>query len=251
MSNQIETVGMIGFGSMGQFVAENMLPDTEVVVHDKEFVGDNINGVIVGSFDEVAECDAIILAVPASSLVGAVGRLANARPPKKEQLLVDISSVKMFPEKVIDELWHGESLLTHPLFGPQSAKSGLNDHRLIVTSTEGRKADELLGIWRGLGIKQISMTAEDHDREMAMIQALPFALGRLASEVDEGSSLELQTPSRLSVRKLMALDTAQSDELFETMLCFNPFADKVVRGLRRAISNIPESTMNYSITAEA
>ncbi len=228
--NNIEKVGIVGFGAMGQLMAEKMFPDLEIRAHDPNLKAGEINGVEMVSLEEVAQSDAVVLAVPASQLLK-VGRELVCLVPE-DTLLVDVCSVKMFSEIVFSDLrTQGKNigkLLCHPLFGPQSANKGLTGHRVFVTKSEGEKAKELVGNWQKIGLKTIEITAEVHDQLMVPIQAIPFVIGRMVAMLGLDDPISLQTPSRLSVRKLEWLDEMQSDDLFKTIIDFNPFAKDVI-----------------------
>jgi prephenate dehydrogenase len=103
-----------------------------------------------------------------------------------------------------------------------------------VTESAGDRAAELVGRWQQLGLKIIEMTAEEHDRQMAAVQAVPFILGRIATKLGLDDAMALQTPSRLAVRKLEWLDQVQSEELLRTIVAFNPQALRMLEGVIEA-----------------
>lgn len=230
MSN-IEKVGIVGFGAMGQLMADKMFPGLEVLAHDPNLDVDEINGVKLVSLSEVAQSDAVVTAVPgATNLLQVARELASLIP--EGTLLVDVSSVKVIPELIFSDLRENGrnigKLLCHPLFGPQSASKGLNGHRIFVTKSEGEKADELVGLWSGLGLNIIELSAEEHDKLMVAVQAIPFAIGRMVAMLGLDDPVAVQTPSRLNVRKLEWLDEQQSDGLLKTIIRDNPFAKAVL-----------------------
>lgn len=238
MKNSIERVGIIGFGAMGQLMAEKMFDGCEVVAHDPNITEKQIGDVPLVDFDTALDVDATVLAVPAPSLHEVARNIAKSGVLEKANpLLVDICSVKTFPEVVFNYRLenHQEVLLSHPLFGPESAANSLQGHRVIVTEAKGDKAAELQERWKALGLNIIEMTANEHDREMAAIQAVPFIFGRLATRLELHDSVTLQTPSRLAVRKLEWLDEIQSQELFETITRFNPFVVGLLQELEAEV----------------
>jgi len=250
MSNSIETIGIVGFGPMGKLMSETMLPEAVVSICDPAL--GHINNESVKAL-ELSDEDAVLLTVPASALWGVLndvlvkpavrrGWSDEMKEDWKEPLLIEPSSVKLFPEKLVEMIDpdYPELLHCHPLFGPQSASDGLQGLKVVVTKKRGEKAEEILDLWDGLGLDILEMSAETHDREMAKIQAVTFILGRLASNSGilalEDSTLA--TPSSKVLCDLARLDVAHSEELFRTIIGFNPFVTKEIRKLEHSLGSI-------------
>lgn len=216
---------------MGQLVAEKMLPTKEIVAVDPRIAAPPLAHVTMTDIDTVAQSDAVIVAVPARHLERAVSDVTREMPDTT--LLVDISSVKIFPGQVFNRFWpsdRNDSLLCHPLFGPQSAANRLEGLDLIVTEQSGDKAEELLRLWGRLGLNIARLSADEHDRQMAEVHAKTFILGRLAHAAGDTPS-QFNPPSHKAIEMLEALDAAHSPELFEAIVHFNPHA----RGLFAAM----------------
>lgn len=173
MSNSIETVGFIGCGAMAEVVAEHMLPSgVEIMGFDPQKLArvrgtekESSGKIPLRALAEVANADMVVFAVPTRETESAVIALHNGsnrfNDRSNPQLIMDVSSVKQFPEgwfkRVVSE-W-GETLVTHPLFGPQSIGSGLNGKDIIVTSHDGEKAELLLDHWTMAGARVTHMNA--------------------------------------------------------------------------------------------
>ncbi len=65
-----------------------------------------------------------------------------------------------------------------PLFGPQSANGGLSGLRFVVCPVRGGRYEQVAAFGRLLGLKVTVTTPEEHDREMAYVQALTHLIGR-------------------------------------------------------------------------
>ncbi|MDB5182486.1 MAG: hypothetical protein JWO47_270 [Candidatus Saccharibacteria bacterium] len=265
MRNTIESVGFVGFGPMGQLMGRHMFPGAEI-----EFVDPNVNqppdGISATKVEDNFTFsrgsnqapDAVVLTVPARAfwpvskevILGPIieenwpeGLLDELPAP----LIVDPCSVKMFTEAVIArrDPNYPELLHCHPLFGPQSATKSVAGKTVIVTKKVGEKADKLLGTWEELGLKIVEMTAEEHDEKMAYIQLVPFLLGRIANKLGLrdllGSGLE--TPTFMEAIDLANLDEAHSDELFRTIMDFNPFAHRILFRIRQQINWIEQDSL--------
>ena len=238
--NSITRVGFIGFGPMGQLVAEKMLPDIEIVAVDPQFAQSPLAHVAMADIDAVAHSGIVIVAVPARHLEQAVSDVT--RKMSDSTLLVDISSVKIFPSQVFRRFWpadRNQSLLCHPLFGPQSASKSLEGLDLIVTKESGDKAEELLRLWESLGLNVARLTADEHDRQMAEVHAKTFILGRLAHAAGD-MPVAFNPPSHKAIEMLEALDAAHSPELFEAIVSFNPYAAKINTRMRAALDGLDQ-----------
>lgn len=243
MSNSFEKVGFVGFGPMGQLMASRMFEGAEI-----EFVDPGMQGAPDG-FEATqqdnpfnfayGDVDAAVLTVPARAMRDAAYEIVRVpqtsvhwpkdiRDDFNAPLVVEPCSVKMFPQAVIETIdpHYPELLHCHPLFGPQSAADSVEGKTLVVTKKVGEKADRLLDCWDKLGLDIIEMSAEDHDRMMVKIHIIPFALGRIANKLGlhelAGSRFEA-TYFKAAVA-LAELDKKQSEELFRTIMEFNPFA---------------------------
>ena len=122
---------------------------------------------------------------------------------------------------------HVDLVATHPLFGPQSARTGLDGLRLVVCPIRGDRHDKVAAFGRSLGLTVTVTTPEEHDREMAYVQALTHLIGR--SLVNLGIPDEqLKTASYQHLLELCALIGADTFELFTAIQTQNPFAAEVV-----------------------
>lgn len=260
MSKNIESVGFVGFGPMGQLMADKMMPGgIEKLAVDpglqaevrKGNMGERIGDTTLTSIGNVTNCDVVVFAVPARALEDAVlsvvdnSKRFNAwSRSDNNQLFIDISSVKSFPEGMfmrhgMDEL--DQIMLAHPLFGPQSTVDGVEGKDIIITKeNDSTASNQLITLWGSLGVNTVRMTSDDHDREMAQVQALPFTIGsafnRLGLTNDELAQLD---PQKLQYLQAIAdVDSNHSHALTETILGFNPHASKLTRNFFMSLRRI-------------
>ncbi len=216
-------IGIIGYGSFGMFAAKALSPHAEISIYDRN------NPAVSVPLDAFSNMDAIILAVPLSSYETVIEKL---KPVLNSQtLIVDICSVKVPSRDTVLKLLssHEHILISHPLFGPQSAANGLRGHDIVVTDTIGPKAIKSINFMKDiLGLNVHIMTAEDHDKMMAYIHALTFFVARGLSGL-KIPNVSLQTPSFSMLQALIDLDSNHSDDLFLTIQKGNPFAKDVRR----------------------
>lgn len=219
-------IGVLGLGSFGSFVPRLWPSEVEILGHDS---GDTRKkpGIRNVSFEEVLDVDALILAVPLFSYEQLLPQISQKLKP--ETLLIDICSVKVLPEQHITKYFstHPNILMTHPLFGPQSAKHSTAGHQLIVTSQEGARAEEYLTYCSDvLELKVSKMTAEEHDKIMAQIHVLTFFVARGLGTM-KLKDTPFETPSYSMIRDLVAFNASHSEELFETIQLGNPYGQAI------------------------
>lgn len=219
-------IGIIGLGSFGTFIAKWCPRDTLVYGFDDRPRTTHPR-VIPAAFSDVVDADIVILCVPLQSYDAVLSRLKPFL--RSETLLVDVCSVKVAPTKLLHAALsqHKNFLITHPLFGPQSAASSTKDHQLIITESSGKRAEDVVHfLINTLQLKVSTMTAEQHDKSMAMTHALTFFVARSLQEMKLPYDVPM-TPSYKVLLDLAALDKNHSQELFETIELGNPFAAEV------------------------
>ena len=143
-------------------------------------------------------------------------------------LVIDVGSVKMLPAEWMAEILpsHVDLVATHPLFGPQSAKTGLAGLRLVVCPIRGARADKVAAFGRSLGLTVTVTSPEEHDREMAYVQALTHLIGRSLVNLDIPDE-QMKTPSYQHLLELCSLIGADTFELFTAIQTQNPFASEI------------------------
>ncbi|QQS19777.1 prephenate dehydrogenase [Candidatus Saccharibacteria bacterium] len=235
---QIETVGVIGLGAMGRFICQKMLGDyQEVIGYDpSQDAIKGLGGIVrPASLAELAEqSDALILAVPVAALSGLIRRLKPELTKKAQKpLLVEMCSVKEYPEKLFKKHLDGyeELLHVHHLFGPQSAQNSFDGHKIFVTSQTGQLASQMLGSWGQLKLDVAPLSAEKHDKLMVVKQVIPFFVGRMLNRIGyTGDNIyDARTPSSDGMQYVVDLDEKQSEELYRSVLKYNRYAKPAIR----------------------
>ncbi len=175
-------------------------------------------------FGEVAARGIVVFAVP----IGAFARVLERASPvvRPDSLCIDVCSVKLEPVRLMLEHLAPtvEIIGTHPLFGPQSGSEGIAGLRIAVCPVRSARIDDVTNfLAERLGLRVFKRTPEEHDREMAHVQALTHFVARALDELHvEGSAL-----ATVSYEKLMRAARLVSDdspELFRTIQQGNPFA---------------------------
>jgi len=188
-------------------------------------------------------CNVIAVAVPISAtadIIKQVGPLLT-----KDQLLMDLTSLKKEPVKLMLKYSQAEVIGCHPLFGPQL--KDVSGQNVILCPARGRK---WLG-WLKQLIKKNKMvvreaTPEKHDKMMTVIQALNhlntislgIALARTkitSSEINKFSTPIFRTKLDI-IRKVFS----ESPELYVDIITENPEAVKMLDIYEEALKDIRE-----------
>ena len=224
----IRTIGLFGFGAFGRLAAEYLGRHFSLVVHDPA-AGELLPGIDArpGTAEEAAGADLVILAVPVSSMAGAIRAIAPHLRPGA--IVADVGSVKCAPVGLMREgLPQSVDVLgTHPLFGPQSARGGLAGRKIVLCDVRGRPARRIGAFLRRvLGLRVFITTPEEHDREAAVVQGLTHLIAKVLVQMEP-------LPKRLTTASFEHLMTAvemvrhDAPSVYEAIERDNPFAGEV------------------------
>jgi prephenate dehydrogenase len=227
----MKSLGLVGLGQFGRLAAGVLKTHFEVLATDSAPTSAAVArelGVGFGSLGEAAACEVVVVAVPVVAMRGVFADIAPHLRPGA--LVIDVGSVKTLPVRWMSELLppHVDIVATHPLFGPQSvARDGLPGLRFVVCPVRGERHRAVAEFGRRLGLAVTVTTPEEHDQEMAYVQALTHLIGR--SLVNLGIPDEdLKTQSYQHLLELCALIGADTFELFTAIQTQNPYAPQVV-----------------------
>ncbi len=179
-----------------------------------------------GSLGEAASCAIVILAVPSARWKIAEGH----RPAPSDwrdrrrcglgQGEAGGPDASLLPE-------HVEILGSHPLFGPQSAKSGLRGRKIALCPVRGTSFRRIAAFLRArFGLDVIVTTPEAHDREAAVAQGITHLVARVLTRMEP-------LPERLTTRSFDLLVEAaamvrnDAPSVYHAIERENPFAAEV------------------------
>ncbi len=225
----MKTLGILGFGAFGQLAAAHLAEHFHVGAHDASLDAAQIaaTGAAVLTFEQAAAADIVLVAVPVQAMEAVITRIGPLVQPGAT--VIDVASVKMLPSAWlrdhIPEATH--VVATHPLFGPQSAARGLAGRQLVICPIRGDRHRKVAALGEALGLRVRILSAEEHDREMAYVQALTHLIGRSLSQMAIPDEL-LKTQSYQHLLDLTGLIGNDSFELFTAIQTLNPYASAVV-----------------------
>jgi len=217
------TFGIIGLGAFGRLVHDRLAATGEVFGFDPSVAGADSTDAL----ERASQAEAVIFAVSVQRLQSVLAIFAPRLRPGT--IVADVCSVKIRPCQMMLEQLPGdcEIIGTHPLFGPQTvAEKGLAGCTIAlcpVRCTE-RTMQAARGLLAGdLGLSIVETSADDHDRQMASVQALTHLIGHAAASLDLPET-DLAT---LAYRRLLRIREnviGDSPELFDAIQTWNPYA---------------------------
>ena len=220
-------IGIIGFGQFGQFMAQHLAPFFDVTAcdtADRQIEAEKI-GVNWREFPTVAGKPIVIFAVPLKAFEVVLKRAVPYL--RADAMCFDVCSVKIKSlELMLEYLPETVEIIgTHPLFGPQSGRDSIESLRIAlcpVRTTQTANVKNFLA--DKLKLNVFEKSPEEHDREMAHVQALTHFVARALDELHVVDS-ELATVSYEELMRAARLVSEDSWELFQTIQQGNPFAD--------------------------
>ncbi|WP_395651466.1 prephenate dehydrogenase/arogenate dehydrogenase family protein [Brevundimonas sp.] len=220
-------LGLIGYGAFGRLTARHLSPWFDIIAHDPAAEAGE-GTVVLTDLATAAVCRVVILAVPVEALAETCDAISTHLTPGA--LVLDVGSVKVLPGRVmIERLPTGVRLVgLHPLFGPQSAKDGVAGHRIAVCPVrDDRAARRVAAFCRSaLKLRVFHVSAEDHDREAAVVQGLTHLIARVLLAM-EPLPTRMTTTSFERIMQAVEMVRHDSPAVFRAIERDNPFSAEV------------------------
>ena len=119
--NKREKIGIIGRGQFKKFIEPILAKSFDIEIFDRKSVGDIESGT-----RDITDLNYLIFSVPLSSIEDVCKKIQDKVSEKT--ILIDVTSVKVEPLKILMRNFLNNQILgTHPIFGPQSGKNGIEN----------------------------------------------------------------------------------------------------------------------------
>ena len=229
----MQKISIVGYGRFGKVLYKLLKDDFVITLYDKSKItkdsGLADSTTIAKDIREIYENDVIFYAVPIESFEKIIS--SHRKYFGKRHLLIDTLSVKMHPAKVLKKSLAGtgtQAMLTHPMFGPDSATNSFEGLPMIMDRFLSDETN--YRFWKQVfekkGLRVVEMTPYEHDKIAADSQGLTHFVGRLLEMygfeptlIDSSGAKKL-----LEVKALISHDTWQ---LFTNLQHYNPFTKKM------------------------
>ena len=131
-------VGLLGFGSFGQFITQHLSSHFSIEVYNRNNREEEIKkyGAEPVNLQRAASRKFVVLAVPVQFLEDTIKNIKDIVVPGA--VIIDVSSVKLKPFQLMKKYLPSnvEIVCTHPLFGPQSGKNGIEGLNIVLCPSD-------------------------------------------------------------------------------------------------------------------
>lgn len=237
---QVKTVGIIGYGHFGAFLADlaqRFLPEVEVRVHSRR---KEMDGKRFYDFETTCQSDVVVVA-------GAIHEfeeqlLEVLKHASEETIIVDVATVKIHTVNLLKKHASNRNwIATHPMFGPEGfKKAGEKLTNLPLVVTEHTLNADVYGTVRtflnGIELNLIEMSTENHDKILAETLFLTHYIGQ-TMKVAGFTRTEIDTPSFASL--MSAVESVAHDEnLFKDVYRFNSYCKRAAKRFHDAQEDV-------------
>jgi prephenate dehydrogenase len=240
-------IGIYGLGRFGYFWSKLLAQKFDVYGYNRTLLTDPPENVCIVNEDRILQCDVLFLCVSISSLESVLVNIAKRIKPGC--LVFDTCSVKVYPIKLMNSILPDtvELIGSHPMFGPDSGKNGVENLPIVFVPVRDRFAHTLKwkNIFTEFGMKVIEITAEAHDKDAASTQGITHFIGRVLNELH----LKDSSISTMGYRSLLTIVEQTCNDplqLFMDLQHYNPYT----HGMRQRLNESLNKTMNMLTDAD-
>ncbi len=231
----MQSMGVIGLGAFGQLLVRELRSFFAIRACDPSpeaaaFAA--AEGVDLVSLEECASARYVVLAVPVLQIEPVAKAIAPSVLPGA--IVFDVASIKLGPMAAMDAALPANVGVvgTHPLFGPQSADTGLQGLKIALCPVRGvspARLKRIIGFLKDrLHLDAFLSDADNHDRDMAMVQGLTHLIAKVLDQM-EPLPRRQTTLSFDYLVNAMQLVRGDSDALFRAIERENPYSADVRR----------------------
>ncbi len=229
-------VGVYGLGRFGKFWAEILSRDFDVLGYNRSSIQTPPERVTLVSEETLFSCDTVYLCVAISSFETVLRKILPS--VHAGMTIIDTCSVKVYPTEKMKEILPEEVniLGTHPMFGPDSGKNGIEGLPLVFSPIRG--TDAAFALWKEYFTKKslhiIEISPVEHDREAAFTQGITHFIGRVLKELDLKES-RIGTRGYRALLNIVEQTCNDPLQLFMDLQHYNPYTHEMRNSLSRSI----------------
>lgn len=247
-------LGILGFGTFGQFIAKKLALDFEVFVTNRGDRSANATECGVSwceSLDILLDQNVEILVIATSvlSFETVVRNLSRCLAQREgtdaaasRMLVVDVLSVNVHAKTTMLSLLPDscDILCSHPMFGPESGKHSWHGLPFVferVRLNDARRCEEFLKWWDAQGCRMVDMTCELHDEIAAGSQFVTHLMGRVLARLGLQTT-PINTKGFESLLQLVDNTCKDSFDLFFALYKCNPNSEKQLQAIEESIKDV-------------
>ena len=192
-------------------------------------------------------CRVVIVAVPIMATLDVIRTVGPHLPA--DALLMDLTSLKEEPVRVMIESTAAEVVGCHPLFGPD-CPSFTGQNIVLCPGRGERWLNRMEGLFAKGGARVTVTTPAEHDRMMALVQGLThldtILMGlTLRDSGEEPSALDaFSTPVFRTKQAIVEKVFGLRPEMYAAILAGNPAMPQILECYERNLSRLKELLLN-------
>ena len=246
------TIGIIGFGRFGQFLAKEMLDSFNIIVTSRTDYTEicsqyNITFIPKLELFVKEKIDIILICTSILSFEKILKKLIepNILCYIKNKLIIDVCSVKNYPKSLLLQYLPNECdiMCTHPMFGPDSIKNKedkWNNLKFVydpIRITNQNNLNQILHFFKNQKCKMIQMSCEQHDEYAANSQFITHLTGRILSELNIQNT-PINTNGFQNLLTLVENTENDSFDLFKGLFKYNTSSNEVLNKFKKSFNEI-------------
>ncbi|MBI2051271.1 prephenate dehydrogenase/arogenate dehydrogenase family protein [Candidatus Roizmanbacteria bacterium] len=245
---KLKSVSIVGFGRFGQTFAKLLNADFKLTIFNRSKIKKSSikllkTAKITEKISEVYLNNAVFYCVPISEFEKVIELHSKYF---RNNLLIDTLSVKEYPEKIFKKVRLRRSftaILTHPMFGPDSAKESFDNLPMIVSNFNASNETyrKWINYFKNKKLKVIEMTARNHDKLAAHSQGLTHFIGRLL-QIYKFKPSSIDSVGAKKMLELMDQVCNDSWKLYGDLQKYNPYSKDMAKRLDVAFEKLHKKT---------
>lgn len=246
------SIGIIGFGRFGQFLAKQFINYGWIVYVTSRKNYMNEASKIGAEYKEFSDFNNLNLDVVliSTSILSFEKVVHNINFDNfKNSLFVDVLSVKQYSKDILLKYKNENLILTHPMFGPDSAKNGWKGLNFVYEKYNINNKiifNKFINFWKYMECNMIEMTCNDHDKYTANSQFITHLTGRILNEF-KIKLTPVDTKGFKLLYQLTQNTVNDSWDLFEGLANFNSETKESFNNFKYSLYNIESKIFEDNI----
>lgn len=241
--------GIIGFGNFSRVMAEILKDFFHLYCYDKRTVYEVPQYVQRTTLAEVISKDIVILSIPVQYLENFWKENAALFNKNQHCKVFDICSVKVKPIQLAKKYLNPDIYYMgiHPMFGPMSTRGcGAKGQNIVVCPPENARPFDtqvIRFLSEELCLNVVKMTADEHDKEMALVQGISHFIAHGLADLSPQVS-SVATKGYNKMLEMYQMFSHDSHDLFVTLENENPYAKPLRQKFINALNKIETELEN-------
>jgi arogenate dehydrogenase (NADP+), plant len=238
MNNNLDVnIGIVGFGRFGQFIGKELSHYGFNVCCTSRTNYEDIAckyGIKYLNFNDFIKekIDIVIFATSILSFKETLLRFPISY--WEDKIVTDVLSVKEYPFKLMKKYIGKNMLLSHPMFGPDSAQCSWKDKKFIywkhnILYRKLQLVDRYLEFWKDKKCDLIELNPAEHDNKTASSQFITHFIGRAMTDFNYDESVATDGFKALTTIKRHSIN--DSWDLFKALAICNSKSKDSIRKL--------------------